>query len=169
MIYGYKSSAILLALEQGEVHAAGGDLIGFFGGRQAALFKEGKLKILMQVAGKKSPELEPYNIPWVMDVVPASHRGLFAMVNPIIDMARPYFAPPGLPADKTKTLRAAFDGLAKDKDFQAEVKKVAAIDIDYLPGAQMAGAIKEMLDQPPEVKNRVIGLLQSGKKKKKKE
>jgi tripartite-type tricarboxylate transporter receptor subunit TctC len=168
MIYGYKSSAILLALEQGEVQASGGDLIGFFGGRQAAMQKEGKLKILLQVAGKKSPELVSYNVPWVMDVVPDSHKGLFAMVNPIIDMARPFFAPPNLPAGPTATLRAGFAGLARDKDFQAEVKKVARIDVDYLPGDQMAGAIKAMLDQPKAVKDRVIGLLQKGKKKKKK-
>lgn len=168
MIYGYKSSAILLALEQGEVQASGGDLIGFFGGRQAEMFKDGQLRILVQVAGKKSPELAPYNVPWIMDVVPASHKGLFAMVNPIIDMARPFFGPPGLPADKTKILRSAFEELSKDKEFQAEVRKVAQIDIDYLPGDRMADAIKDMLDQPPEVKNRVIDLLQKGKKKKKK-
>lgn len=168
IIYGYKSSSIPLALEQGEAHASGGDLIGFFGGRPKAMLDEGKLKILMQVAGKKAPQLEPYKTTWVMDVVPDSHRGLFAMVNPIIDMARPYFAAPGIPADRTAMLRAGFAGLATDKAFQDEVRKAASIDIDYLPGDKMAGSIKDMLDQPADVKKRVIGLLTSGKKKKKK-
>lgn len=168
MIYGYKSSALVLAVERGEVDASGGDLIGFFGGRSIDLMKEGKVKILVQVAGRPSPELKPYDVPWVMDVVPASHKPLFSMVNPIIDLARPFFAPPDIPADRAGILQTAFDRLAEDKAFKAEARKVANIDISYTPGPKMTGAIKEMLDQPPEVKAKVISLLTSGKKKKKK-
>lgn len=167
IIYGYKSNSIPLAIEQGEADASGGDLIGFFGGRPKQMLEQGKLKILVQVAGKKAPQLEPYKTTWVMDVVPASHRGLFAMVNPMIDMARPYYAGPGIPAERTAILRKAFAGLAGDKTFQAEVRKAANIDIDFLAGEEMQKAIKDMLDQPDSVKNRVVGLLNSGKKKKK--
>lgn len=161
ILYGYREHQIELAIEQNEIHASGGDLIGFMSGRGYQLMKEGKVKILVQVAGKKSPELEPYHVPWVMDVIPADRKGLFAMVNPMIDMARPYFAPPGIPAERTKTLRAAFDALAKDKAFNDEVYKVAKIHATYLPGAEMEPAINEMLDQPPEIKEKVIGFLRS--------
>ncbi len=169
IIYGYKSSSIPLAIEQGEAHASGGDLIGFFGGRPKQMLDQGKLKVLVQVAGKKAPQLDPYKTTWIMDVVPASHKGLFSMVNPMIDMARPFFAAPNTPADRTAILRKAFGDLAKDKAFQDEVRKAASIDVDYVPGAEMNDAIKAMLDQPEDVKNRVIALLASGKKKKKKQ
>ncbi|MFM2129810.1 MAG: hypothetical protein RL477_1356 [Pseudomonadota bacterium] len=169
IIYGYREGQLMLAMEQGEAQASGGDLIAFFAGRPKDLMKEGKVKILMQVSGKKTPLLEPYNVPWVMDSVPESHKGLFAMVNPMIDMARPFFGAPGLAADRTASLRKAFADLAADKAFQDDVRKAARIDVDYTAGAEMAPAIKAMLDQPEDVKKRVIELLGSGQKKKKKQ
>jgi tripartite-type tricarboxylate transporter receptor subunit TctC len=161
IIYGYKDSGINLAIEQNEIQASGGDLIGFMGGRGKQMMQEGKVKILVQIAGRKSPELESYNVDWVMDVIPPERKNLFAMVNPMIDMARPYFAPPGIPADRAATLRNAFAGLIKDKAFNDEVYKVANIHATLLPGTEMVQAINAMLDQPPELKEKVIGLLRS--------
>lgn len=166
MIVGYKNTAIVMALEQGEVDASGGDIIGFFGGRPFQLMKEGKVKILAQVGGSKAPELAPYNVPWIMDIIPASHKPLFEMVNPWIDMARPYFAPPGVPADRAKHLQAAFRKLAKDKAFTGEVKKAARIDITLTPGDHMLSEIKAMLDLPPEVKEKITNLVRKKKKRK---
>lgn len=159
IIYGYKDSAISLALEQNEIQASGGDLIGFMSGRPLQLMNEGKVKILVQIAGRKSQELEPYNVPWVMDVIPPERKNLFAMVNPIIDMARPYYAPPGIPAERAKVLRDSFAKLAADKSFTDEVTRIARIHATLLPGEEMAPAIQAMLDQPAEIKNKVIGLL----------
>ncbi|HTI87997.1 MAG TPA: hypothetical protein VL966_15435 [Alphaproteobacteria bacterium] len=161
IIYGYKDSAINLAIEQNEIQASGGDLIGFMSGRPLQFMNEGKVKILLQVAGRKSPELEQYHVPWVMDVIPPERKDLFAMVNPIIDMARPYYAPPGIPADRAKALRDAFAKMAKDKGFNEEVTRVARIHATHLGGEQMTPAIHAMLNQPPEVKNKVIGLLRT--------
>jgi tripartite-type tricarboxylate transporter receptor subunit TctC len=128
--------------------------------------KEGKVKILAQVAGSKADELKPFNVPWIMDVVPASHKPLFEMVNPWIDMARPYFAPPGVPADRAKHLQDAFKKLAKDKAFTSEVKKAARIDITLVPGDEMLANIQAMLKLPPEVKEKITNLVRKKKKKK---
>jgi tripartite-type tricarboxylate transporter receptor subunit TctC len=166
MIIGYKNTAIVLALEQNEVQASGGDLIGFFGGRPNEMMKKGKVRILAQVAGRKSPVLAPYNVPWIMDIIPAAYKPLFEMVNPWIDMARPYFAPPGVPADRARHLQNAFRKLAKDKAFLGEVKKVARIDVSLVPGDQMAEAIKKMLNLLPEVKERITNIVRKKKKKK---
>jgi tripartite-type tricarboxylate transporter receptor subunit TctC len=157
IIYGYRGNAINIAVERGEIHASGGDLIGFMGGRPRQLMQEGKVKILLQVAGDRNPELD--KVPWVMDVVPDTHRKLFMMVNPIIDLARPYFAPPNVPPERAKILQAAFAGLAGDPAFRAETKRVARIEPAHLPGPKMDAAIRQILTQPKEVKDRVIGLL----------
>lgn len=163
IIYGYRGSDIELALERNEIHASGGDLIGFLGGRGKQLMDEGKAKILVQVAGQKSPALEPYNIPWVMDVLPEERKNLFMMLNPILDLARPYYAPPGIPAERAAHLREAFAKLADDPSFKAEVRKTASIDTTLTRGEDMQRAIQNMLDQPPEVKNKIIGLLKGDK------
>lgn len=168
MIVGYKNTAIVMALEQNEVQASGGDLIGFFSGRPFEMMKKGKVKILAQVAGSKAPELAPYHVPWIMDIIPASYKPLFNMVNPWIDMARPYYAPPGVPADRAKELQNAFKKLAKDKAFTTEVKKAARIDISLVPGDEMLANIKAMLDLPPKVKEKITDLVRKKKKKKKK-
>lgn len=160
IIYGYRNAQVDLAVERNEVQASGGDLIGFMSSRPRQLMEEGKAKILLQVAGRKNPDLEKYNIPWSMDVVPDSHKPLFRMLNPILDLARPYFAPPNVPADRAKILRDAFGKLVADQDFRADMKKVAGITPSYVAGEQMTASIKEMLDQPPEVKDKIIRLLQ---------
>ena len=164
IIYGYRGNDIELALERNEIHASGGDLIGFLGGRGKQLMDESKAKILVQVAGQKSPALEPYNIPWVMDVLPEERKNLFLMLNPILDLARPYYAPPEIPAERAAHLRAAFVKLAADNDFKAEVRKAASIETSLTRGEDMQRAIQTMLDQPPEVKDKIIGLLKGDNK-----
>jgi tripartite-type tricarboxylate transporter receptor subunit TctC len=157
MIYGYRNAE--LAVERGEVHASGGDLIGFMGGRPRQLMEEGKVKILVQVAGRRDAELDRLKVPWSMDVIPAQHKKLFVMVNPILDLARPYFAPPKTPADRTKILQTAFARMANDENFRADVKRVARIEPSLVPGPEMDAAIREMLSQPEDVKKRVVDLL----------
>jgi tripartite-type tricarboxylate transporter receptor subunit TctC len=157
IVYGYRNAE--LAVERGEVHASGGDLIGFMGGRPRQLMEEGKVKILLQGAGRRDAGLDKLNVPWSMDVIPAEHRKLFIMVNPILDLARPYFASPRIPAERAKILQTAFARMAKDPSFYAEVKRVARIEPTLVPGPEMDAAIKEMLGQPDEVKNRIVGLL----------
>jgi tripartite-type tricarboxylate transporter receptor subunit TctC len=159
IVYGYRNSDINLAIERGEIHASGGDLIGFMGSRPVQLMQEGKVRIALQVAGRRDPELDKLNVPWSMDVVPEKHRRLFTMVNPIIDLARPYFAPPNVPAERTKILQAAFGSLASDPAFRAETLRVAKIEPAYTPGPEMDAAIRQILTQPAEVSDRVIGLL----------
>ncbi len=162
IVYGYRNSDINLAIERGEIHASGGDLIGFMGARPLQLMQEGKVKIALQVAGRRDPELDTLNVPWSMDMVPEGHKQLFVMVNPIIDLARPYFAPPNIPPERAKIMQAAFGSLAKDPAFRAETKRVAKIEPSYVAGQDMDATIKQILNQPKEVSDRVISLL-SGK------
>jgi tripartite-type tricarboxylate transporter receptor subunit TctC len=159
IIYGYRNADINLAIERGEIHASGGDLIGFMGARPRQMMEDGKVKIALQVAGSRNPELDKLKVPWSMDVVPEKHKRLFVMVNPIIDLARPYFAPPNIPAERAKVLQAAFAGLVKDPAFRAETKKVARIEPSHVPGPQMDDAMKQILTQPKDVSDRVIALL----------
>jgi hypothetical protein len=56
-------------------------------------------------------------------------------------------------------LREAFAKLGNDEAFKAEVRKAASIETSLVRGEDMQRAIQTMLDQPPEVKNKIIGLL----------
>jgi tripartite-type tricarboxylate transporter receptor subunit TctC len=55
-------------------------------------------------------------------------------------MARPFAAPPGIPADRKAALVKAFDDTMKDPDYLAEAKK---LDFDVNPVS--AKAIEDLL------------------------
>jgi tripartite-type tricarboxylate transporter receptor subunit TctC len=160
IIYGYRNADADLAVARGETHASGGDLIGFMGGTSIQLMNEKKVKILVQVAGRKSPQLEQFNTTWAMDVVPEEQKKLFAMLNPILDLARPYFTAPDTPKDRTEILRTAFVNLVDDQAFRDEVARVARIEPTLTAGSDMADQINVMLNQPEDIRKRVIELLQ---------
>jgi len=159
MIYGYRNNDLQLAVERGELHAAGGDLSDFMGSRTRQLLEEGKVKLLLQVGGRRNAELDKLHVPWAMEVIPEEHKKLFIMINPMLDLARSYFAPPNIPADRAKLLQIAFDDLVQDPYFRSEVKRLASIEPHLVPGPEMDAAIKQMLSQPKEVRDRVISLL----------
>jgi len=52
------------------------------------------------------------------------------------DMGRPMFAPPGMPADRLKTLRDAFAKTMQDEQFRAEVKK-RGYEFDPVTGEEL--------------------------------
>jgi len=56
----------------------------------------------------------------------AEDRGLLELMAGPTAMARPFAAPPGLPASKTALLRRAFDATMADGEFRAEAAKMQA-------------------------------------------
>jgi tripartite-type tricarboxylate transporter receptor subunit TctC len=70
----------------------------------------------------------------------------------------PMVAPPGTPADRVKTLREAYDNAAKDPELMAEVKK-HRLTLDPSSGAELQALAAEVLEQPPEVVQRVKHIL----------
>jgi tripartite-type tricarboxylate transporter receptor subunit TctC len=64
-------------------------------------------------------------------------------------MARPFFAPPNIPADRKQALRKAFDDTMKDADFLAEAH-TADLDVRPVTGAAVEALIKEIYASPTE-------------------
>ena len=65
-------------------------------------------------------------------------------------IARPFAAPPGVPADRVAALRTAFDATMKDPDFLAETKKLA-LEVRPVSGSAVEQLIKDVYASPPEV------------------
>jgi tripartite-type tricarboxylate transporter receptor subunit TctC len=70
-------------------------------------------------------------------------------------MARPYVAPPGVPADRLQALRAAFDATMNDPAFLAEAKR-QELEVRPISGAQAQVLIKEIYATPPDIVNLAI-------------
>jgi tripartite-type tricarboxylate transporter receptor subunit TctC len=62
-------------------------------------------------------------------------------------------APPGLPADRVKALRDAFQNMVKDPEFVAELERTN-VELDPLPGAQVEQLVVRTLNVPATVRDR---------------
>jgi tripartite-type tricarboxylate transporter receptor subunit TctC len=63
---------------------------------------------------------------------------------------RPVLAPPGVPAERVKELRAAFDATMADKAFRAEIER-RNLHVDPVRGEEMAEAFARAYALPPEI------------------
>jgi tripartite-type tricarboxylate transporter receptor subunit TctC len=77
-------------------------------------------------------------------------------------MARPFAAPPGIPADRAKALRDAFDATVKDPEFLAEAERLK-FEVRPMTGAQVEALVKEIYATPTEIVNHAIEVMQPSK------
>jgi tripartite-type tricarboxylate transporter receptor subunit TctC len=85
--------------------------------------RDKKINVLVLTALEKSRDFP--DVPAVVDLVaePEDRQLLELMVGPAA-MARPFAAPPALPANKAALLRRAFDATMTDPEFVAEATKM---------------------------------------------
>jgi tripartite-type tricarboxylate transporter receptor subunit TctC len=80
-----------------------------------------------------------------------------------LEYGRPFFLPPGVPAERVTLMRKAFEATMKDKNFLAEAEK-AKIDVDWISGARVAELVDKDMQTPADVVARVREALASGGK-----
>jgi hypothetical protein len=66
---------------------------------------------------------------------------------------RPLFAPRNTPRQFVQTLREAFDKLEVDKQFLADLKKVAGEDLDLMPAKEAEPILQRLLNVSPGVQD----------------
>ena len=119
LVTGYVGSQeTILAIERGEAH---GRCVFSYSALKIAKpdwLRDHKINVLVLTAVEKSPDFP--GVPAVVDLVskPEDRQLLELMVGPGA-MARPFVAPPGLPANKATLLRRAFDATMQDPEFRA--------------------------------------------------
>jgi tripartite-type tricarboxylate transporter receptor subunit TctC len=77
-----------------------------------------------------------------------------------LEYGRPFFVPPGVPADRVEALRRAFDATVKDPAFLSEAA-TAKIDIDPLTGEEVQALVSDVSKTPPDIVARVRDALES--------
>jgi tripartite-type tricarboxylate transporter receptor subunit TctC len=84
----------------------------------------------------------------------------FAFYASGAEVGRSLIAPPDLPPERVKILRAGFDAMLKDPEFLAEVDKLG---VEFLPasGEQMQKIIAESLAAPKDVVDHVQNILKA--------
>jgi tripartite-type tricarboxylate transporter receptor subunit TctC len=148
IVIGYNGVADLnLAMERGEIEGRGASWISVM--TQAPQYiTEKKLKPL--VVDGLTPEPSIPDVPLMMDVAKtARDKETMAFISSAAEFGRSVFLPPGVPADRVKAFREAFDATMKDKDFLADAEK-RKIPIEPQGGEALGKTATKIASSSPE-------------------
>jgi tripartite-type tricarboxylate transporter receptor subunit TctC len=164
-VTGYQSGAeIDLAVERGELHCRAFD-IGSFVGREPTRtwFKTGVVRSLIQTGRQRDHRLP--DVPTLYELMdqhktPEPDRRMATAILSSAGFGRPMVAPPALAADLAHALRDGYAKTLKDPEFIAEVKK-RQYDLEPVSADEMQKMAREVINQPPDVIEKVRKLLEN--------
>ena len=131
IVGGYRGTSDLnLAIERGEVAGRLGWCWDCVKAEKPNWVQDKRINVPLQLGLQKHPELDA---PMAIDLArDEESRQIMRLVFGSQEMARPFVAPPGVPADRIAALRKAFEATVADKDFLAEAQKIGLpVNIAY--------------------------------------
>ena len=151
LVAGYPgTNEISLAMERGEVDGLCGLTWSTIKTRHAAWLRDKKISLLVQAAFKREPEIDA-GVPLVMDMTKDKEKlQILKLILAAQEMARPFAAPPGIPADRKVALVKAFDATMKDPEFLADAKKLN-IDVNPVTAKALDELLAELYATPKDV------------------
>ena len=158
LVTGYVGTQeTILAIERGEAH---GRCVFSYSALKIAKpdwLRDKKINVLVLTALERSPDFP--GVPAVVDLVTKQEdrQLLELMVGPSV-MARPFAAPPALPANKAALLRRAFDATMQDPEFRAEAERIQA-DLAPTAGEAVQELVARLYATPRPVVERVKKIL----------
>ena len=163
IVLGYKTGTdIDLAVERGEVICRAFTITAFFAREPFFTWvKKNFVRILVQSGRKRDVRLKDVpTIHELMDKYKTDDAGR-RLANLILaggEFGRPYVLPPNTPADKVKIIREAFAKSIQDEAVVADAKK-KKLEIDPSTAEELETLAKEVIDQPPEIVEKMKKLL----------
>lgn len=149
IVTGYQgSSDISLAIERGEVQ-------GRCGWSWSTVSTEGnwlrdkKIIVTIQLAARKIPQLPDVPLVTEFAKTPLDKRIIEYIVSADL-IGRPIVAPPGVPANRVKALRDAFDRSMKDPDLIKDAAQIQ-LNIDPINGVELQKIVMNLFTADPEV------------------
>jgi tripartite-type tricarboxylate transporter receptor subunit TctC len=150
LVNGYPAGAeAMLAVERGEVDGRCGWSYSSILSSKPDWIASNRVKFLVALTIDRSPKLP--DTPSVMELATTDRqREILNLVVGSQVMGRPFFAPPGLPADRTKALRAAFEDTMKDPAFLAD-RKALNEDVNPTSAADVEALLRKSFATPREL------------------
>jgi tripartite-type tricarboxylate transporter receptor subunit TctC len=162
-VTGYQGgSEIDVAVERGEIVCRGMDIPPHFGREPFdSWHKRGFDRHILQGGPKRDPRMpetptlfelmDQHNSPEVM-------RRVTRIVLASGEFGRPMLAGPGTPAERLKLLRESYAKAMRDPGLIEEAKK-GQMDMEYTSGEDLQAMMKDLLNQPRDVMDRVKKIL----------
>jgi tripartite-type tricarboxylate transporter receptor subunit TctC len=167
IVLGYQSGQdVDLAVERGEVQCRAFTITAYFAREPFISWRKREfVRVLMQSGSKRDARLK--DAPTIYELMdkyktPADGRNLAKVVLAAGEFGRPLVAPPGVPADRIKILREAFNKSVNDPGLLADAEK-RRLEMDPATGEEIEALAKEVMAATPETVERMQKLL-GGKK-----
>ena len=162
-VLGYQGAGDTdLAVEKGEVVCRAHNVSAHFGREPFnSWHNKGFDRHIVQTGRKRDPQLP--DTPTIYELMdqykaPDLSRRAAQIILAGGEFGRPVLATPGTPPDRVNVLREAFAKALKDPELLAEAKK-GRMDVDPSTGEELQALLKEVMDQPKEVIQRVKKIL----------
>ena len=166
LVTGYDDqTGIKLAIERGELEGTFGSALSGLKLEQPQWIEKKTIRMLAQLSLKPLPEFP--DVPLFIDQVkdPDDRRAVELVLAPL-EFTKPFYAPPGVPADRVEILRRAFEATMKDPEFVAAAAK-ARISIDgWLTGEALAQKVDYVASTPKNVVEKLEAVLSAPTAKK---
>ena len=149
LVAGYPgTNEITLAMERGEVDGLCGLSWSTIKTRHAQSLRDKKINVLVQASFRRAPGLDA---PLVMELTKDPEKlQILKLILAAQEMARPFAAPPDIPADRKAALVAAFDATMKDPEYLAEAQKLN-IDVNPVSAKALDDLLAELYATPKDV------------------
>jgi tripartite-type tricarboxylate transporter receptor subunit TctC len=155
VIPGYGGGEAELAMMRGEVDGVFASLSSLM-----SFIEEGNGNIILFIGKSKAKGYE--NLPLLSELVTdPAYKPVVGFLNTLNVLARPYAGPPGIPADRLKILREAFNKSCKDPEFLSFAEK-SGVPIDLTEGEEAQELVSSMMTLSPDVKKIIKEAYQSG-------
>jgi tripartite-type tricarboxylate transporter receptor subunit TctC len=155
LVTGYPGGPeIDLAVERGEIQCRAFTIEAFMSREPYHTWrKKSFVRNIIQTGRKRDAKLPETPTIWeLMDQykTPESGRRLASVMLASGALGRPMLGTPGIPADRVKLLREAFNKTMQDKEFLAELDK-RKFDLDPTSGEELDKIVREAMSQPPDI------------------
>lgn len=151
LVSGYPDSgALFLAVERKEIDARALDYSALRSSRPGWMKPESGLYPMLQF-GRATRHPDFPDTPVAAELAKDEKaRRMIEVADISNTLARPFTAPPGVPADRAKALQGAFAAMVKDPDFLADAARMR-VDVSPLDGAEMLARVERLAQAPPDV------------------
>lgn len=163
IVSGYQAGQdIDLAVERGELQCRAFTLTAFFAREPFISWrKRGFVNVLMQSGAKRDPRLK--DAPTLYELMDkykttTEARSLARVILAAGEFGRPLVMPPGVPAERLKIFRDAFEKTVNDPALKAAAEK-RRLDLDPASGVELEKLAKEVMGASPDTVQRVEKLL----------
>jgi tripartite-type tricarboxylate transporter receptor subunit TctC len=150
LVSGYPgTNDTALAMERGEIDGFCGLSWSTLKSRHPDWLKDKSINLIVQAGLKKERELP--EVPSALDLARTQEQHqILKLILVSQEMARPFAAPPGLPADRKAVLIAAFEDTLRDRNFLAEAMR-ENLDIDPVSAREVDSLMAEVYATPKAV------------------